>query len=287
MPSIRQRPSCQRSPRPADGHGSARWPRWRPPALLLSEMTLLTAPHRGDLRARRQGQRRGPTAGRWRSSAPAPRPSSGPGLTPSGVTAVRAYDPTRRRRKVHLQHAARRRPDVAAASSTRLSPAATSSRPQPPTSDGRRSHAGTRAARMHVNAIGGDCPGKTELDPALLRRPASSSFLPQSQLEGEIQQLEGVEDDRVVACNAGEQPGRAAASEVTSSIRSGSRSRISPHLLCPRSRRHARPRHDQPHSRPRRCQDLSLHPDRRRPRAAVHPRQVFTTSMICSIFQSG
>jgi len=44
----------------------------------------------------------------------------------------------------------------------------------------------------HVNAIGGDCPGKTELDPQLLRRAESVvvEYEPQTRLEGEIQQLE-------------------------------------------------------------------------------------------------
>lgn len=44
------------------------------------------------------------------------------------------------------------------------------------------------APGVHVNAIGGDCPGKTELDPAILHR--SSVFVeyePQTRIEGEIQ----------------------------------------------------------------------------------------------------
>ncbi|GGH46915.1 ornithine cyclodeaminase [Microbacterium album] len=44
------------------------------------------------------------------------------------------------------------------------------------------------APGMHLNAIGGDCPGKTELDPAILDR--SSVFVeytPQTRIEGEIQ----------------------------------------------------------------------------------------------------
>lgn len=43
---------------------------------------------------------------------------------------------------------------------------------------------------MHLNAVGGDCPGKTELDKAIL---TSSSvfveFAPQTRIEGEIQQM--------------------------------------------------------------------------------------------------
>ncbi|MGA8978857.1 MAG: ornithine cyclodeaminase [Pedococcus sp.] len=47
------------------------------------------------------------------------------------------------------------------------------------------------APGVHVNAIGGDCPGKTELDPAILRRAAVFvEFTPQTRIEGEIQQLE-------------------------------------------------------------------------------------------------
>lgn len=44
---------------------------------------------------------------------------------------------------------------------------------------------------VHINAIGGDCPGKTELHPDILRR--STTFVeypPQTWVEGEIQQME-------------------------------------------------------------------------------------------------
>lgn len=41
---------------------------------------------------------------------------------------------------------------------------------------------------MHINAIGGDCPGKTELEPAILGRgPVFVEHTPQSRIEGEIQ----------------------------------------------------------------------------------------------------
>lgn len=46
---------------------------------------------------------------------------------------------------------------------------------------------------MHLNAVGGDCPGKTELHADILRRPDARvvvEFEPQSRIEGEIQQLE-------------------------------------------------------------------------------------------------
>jgi ornithine cyclodeaminase len=43
---------------------------------------------------------------------------------------------------------------------------------------------------VHVNAIGGDCPGKTELDPAILERAAVFvEFEPQTRVEGEIQAM--------------------------------------------------------------------------------------------------
>lgn len=46
---------------------------------------------------------------------------------------------------------------------------------------------------MHLNAIGGDCPGKTELHADILRRADARivvEYEPQSRIEGEIQQLE-------------------------------------------------------------------------------------------------
>ncbi|GIG53682.1 ornithine cyclodeaminase [Demequina activiva] len=44
---------------------------------------------------------------------------------------------------------------------------------------------------MHINAIGGDCPGKTELDAAILHDALIAvEFEPQTRIEGEIQQLE-------------------------------------------------------------------------------------------------
>ena len=42
---------------------------------------------------------------------------------------------------------------------------------------------------MHLNAIGGDCTGKTELDPAILdRSTVFVEYTPQTRIEGEIQQ---------------------------------------------------------------------------------------------------
>jgi len=46
---------------------------------------------------------------------------------------------------------------------------------------------------MHINAVGGDCPGKTELHPDIMRRSDARvivEFAPQCRIEGEIQQLE-------------------------------------------------------------------------------------------------
>jgi ornithine cyclodeaminase len=74
-------------------------------------------------------------------------------------------------------------------------------------------------AGMHLNAVGGDCPGKTELHPEILRRPdirVVVEFEPQSRIEGEIQQME---PDFVVAeltdVLAGSRPGRIGEREVT------------------------------------------------------------------------
>ena len=45
-------------------------------------------------------------------------------------------------------------------------------------------------AGVHINAIGGDCPGKTELAPAILERAdIFVEFPPQTRIEGEIQQM--------------------------------------------------------------------------------------------------
>ena len=46
------------------------------------------------------------------------------------------------------------------------------------------------AAGVHVNAIGGDCPGKCELEPAILKRARIVvEYEPQTRIEGEIQRL--------------------------------------------------------------------------------------------------
>jgi ornithine cyclodeaminase len=44
---------------------------------------------------------------------------------------------------------------------------------------------------IHINAVGGDCPGKTELHPDILRRAEIFvEYPPQTRIEGEIQQLD-------------------------------------------------------------------------------------------------
>ena len=49
---------------------------------------------------------------------------------------------------------------------------------------------------IHINAIGGDCPGKTELHrDILLRSDIFVEYPPQTRIEGEIQQLD---DDHAV-----------------------------------------------------------------------------------------
>ena len=70
---------------------------------------------------------------------------------------------------------------------------------------------------MHINTIGGDCPGKTELDPAVLDRGAVFvEYEPQTRVEGEIQNRSAdfpvTEFWEVLA---GRAPGRTGAEQVT------------------------------------------------------------------------
>lgn len=72
---------------------------------------------------------------------------------------------------------------------------------------------------VHINAVGGDCPGKTELHRGILERADARivvEYEPQSRIEGEIQQVSPdfpvTELTRVLA---GAAPGRAHAHEVT------------------------------------------------------------------------
>ena len=72
---------------------------------------------------------------------------------------------------------------------------------------------------MHINAVGGDCPGKTELHADILRRADARvivEFEPQCRIEGEIQQLESwFPVTELCAVLAGKAPGRANEQEVT------------------------------------------------------------------------
>jgi ornithine cyclodeaminase len=72
-------------------------------------------------------------------------------------------------------------------------------------------------AGVHINAVGGDCPGKTEIQADVLRRAEIFvEYAPQTRIEGEIQQLPAdhpVRDLwRVVA---GQEPGRRDARQIT------------------------------------------------------------------------
>lgn len=70
---------------------------------------------------------------------------------------------------------------------------------------------------VHINAVGGDCPGKTELHrDILLRSTIFVEYPPQTRIEGEIQQLD---PDHPVTelwqVIAGKAPGRTSASQIT------------------------------------------------------------------------
>lgn len=70
---------------------------------------------------------------------------------------------------------------------------------------------------MHINAVGGDCPGKTELHADVLR--AGRVFVeyePQTRIEGDLQQMPAdFAVEQLWRVLAGETPGRRSRSEVT------------------------------------------------------------------------
>ena len=72
-------------------------------------------------------------------------------------------------------------------------------------------------AGVHINAIGGDCPGKTELHrDILLRSDVFVEYPPQTRIEGEIQQLDA--DHPVTelwAVMTGAAPGRVRSDQIT------------------------------------------------------------------------
>lgn len=73
------------------------------------------------------------------------------------------------------------------------------------------------APGTHINTIGGDCPGKTELDPRILERgPVFVEYAPQTRIEGEIQNVAAdfpVTEFWTVL--AGTAPGRTSPDQVT------------------------------------------------------------------------
>jgi ornithine cyclodeaminase len=75
------------------------------------------------------------------------------------------------------------------------------------------------APGMHLNAVGGDCPGKTELHPDILRAEGARivvEFEPQARVEGEIQQLGGAgQVSELAHVLLGNRPGRLGDHEIT------------------------------------------------------------------------
>ncbi|MGL5009400.1 MAG: ornithine cyclodeaminase, partial [Paracoccaceae bacterium] len=70
---------------------------------------------------------------------------------------------------------------------------------------------------VHINAVGGDCPGKTELHKdILLRSGIFVEYPPQTRIEGEIQQLpEDYPVTELWQVMAGTAPGRTDARQIT------------------------------------------------------------------------
>ena len=72
---------------------------------------------------------------------------------------------------------------------------------------------------MHINAVGGDCPGKTELHGDILRMPGARVYVeyePQSRIEGEIQQMEpDFPVTEFATLLSGEATGRGADADIT------------------------------------------------------------------------
>ena len=72
-------------------------------------------------------------------------------------------------------------------------------------------------AGVHINAVGGDCPGKTELEKELvLRASLFVEYPPQTRIEGELQQLDAdYPVNEMWQVIRGELAGRKSATEVT------------------------------------------------------------------------
>jgi ornithine cyclodeaminase len=72
-------------------------------------------------------------------------------------------------------------------------------------------------AGVHINAVGGDCPGKTEIHRDILLRSAIfAEYLPQTRIEGEIQQLAGDHPvEELWRVMTGAAPGRKSQNDIT------------------------------------------------------------------------
>lgn len=69
---------------------------------------------------------------------------------------------------------------------------------------------------LHINGIGGDCPGKTELDKTILQHTKIVvEYLPQSKVEGEIQQADVDIYAELWELVTGKKKGRESDSEIT------------------------------------------------------------------------
>jgi ornithine cyclodeaminase len=70
---------------------------------------------------------------------------------------------------------------------------------------------------MHINAVGGDCPGKTELHPGVLAAArVFVEFEPQTRIEGDIQQMPAeFAVTELWQVLRGQAPGRVSATDVT------------------------------------------------------------------------
>lgn len=70
---------------------------------------------------------------------------------------------------------------------------------------------------LHINAVGGDCPGKTELAPEILTRAqVFVEYTPQTRIEGEIQQMpDNFEVTELSSVFAGVAPGRTSDKDLT------------------------------------------------------------------------
>ena len=70
---------------------------------------------------------------------------------------------------------------------------------------------------IHINAVGGDCPGKTELHPDILRRSGIFvEYAPQTRIEGELQQLPPDHPaTELWQVMLGHAPGRTSARQIT------------------------------------------------------------------------